>query len=157
MDTPDANVFPLGEDATTEERAERRLALMRAWAQGSIGEAAPPRQRLTEADWADLRSNLSGKRPDAGSAAVIVAARISDPDTAARADYPQTEEQALDLLLAGDPGDLTRAHRTLVVTAAIRYAPADGGPIPPSTDPLDIKRDALAKHVLDWVALHGVL
>lgn len=153
MDTTGGNDAPQHENGPAEERAQRRLALMRAWAQGAIGEAAPARSRLTATDWDDLRARLT----EPGEAAVVVAARISDPDTAARADYREVEEQALDVLLASSPGDLTRVHRTLLVTAAMRFAPVDGGPIPPSTDPLDVQRDALAKHVLDWVVAYNVL
>lgn len=135
------------------EREQRRAALARDWAEGAIGEPAAVASRLTSADWDDLREHLTSPV----CAAMIVAARISDPDTAARADYPTVEEQALDVLLSTDPGRLGRAHRTLVVTAAMRFAPADGGPIPPSTDPLDARRDAVAKHVLDWTVTSGTL
>lgn len=141
------------QEPTSQDRAERRRALMKEWADGSIGEAAPVTSRLTEADWTDLRGTLD----QPVSAAEVVAARIGDPDTAARADYPQAERQALDTLLACNPADLTRAHRTLVVTGAMRLAPADGGPIPPSTDPLDAKRDEVAKHLLDWTVANGIL
>lgn len=133
---------------------QRRLHLVQKWSEGEMGVPAAKKDRLTRADWHDLRATAS---TDPISAATVVAARVNDPDTAALPEFALVEQRSLDALLAGDPGDLTRAHRTLVVTAAMRWVEINGEPVEPVSDPLDDLRGHVAKHVLDWTVRTATL
>lgn len=136
-----------------DEREERRALLVTEWSQAALGEPAAPHARLDAEDWNDLRTWV--ELPVC--AATVVAAHTNDPDTAALPDYSDVEARALDVLLATDPGELTRPHRTLVVTAAMQFTMIDGEPVEPAVTPLDDKRAQVAKHVLDWTTANGML
>lgn len=136
-----------------DAREAHRALLVQEWAQGGIGEPAAPASRLTVEDWDDLRTNVDLPV----CAATIVAARTSDPDTASRSDYAVTEAAALDVVLACDPDQLTRPHRTLVVTAAMQITFKDGHAVNHAPDLMDEKRGAAAKHILDWTTVTGRL
>jgi hypothetical protein len=136
------------------QREQRRLTLVEEWAEGPMDEPAPEEFRLTAEDWHDLRATAS---TDLISAATVVAARVNDPDIAALPEFVLVEQRSLDVLLVGDPGVLTRAHRTLVVTAAMRLSVVNGEPVHYTPDPLDELRGRVAKHVLDWTVRTATL
>lgn len=141
------------EDAARQGRAARRLRLVQEWSEDEVQRPARRASRLTAEDWHDLRASVR----EPVSAAMVVAARTSDPDIAGLPEFPQVEQRALDTLLAADPGTLTRAHRTMVVTAAMRFTMIDGEEVEPVADPLDDLRGQVSKHIMAWVVANATL
>ena len=113
--------------------------------------ASPSLRNGPKVPWANRLPRSSASPPRTGTTCV------NDPDIAALPEFALVEQRALDVLLVGDPGALTRAHRTLVVTAAMRLTVVNGEPVTYTPDPLDELRGSVAKHVLDWTVRTATL